>query len=51
MCPVAEDLFAREVSVWLDPAWSDADADAVAAGINKVLSAYCTRRPGKAAWL
>lgn len=51
MCPVAEDLFAREVSVWIDPAWSDADSDAVAAGINKVLSAYCTRRPGKAAWL
>ncbi len=51
MCPVAEDLFAREVSVWIDPAWSDADSDAVAAGINKVLSAYCTRRPGEAAWL
>jgi 8-amino-3,8-dideoxy-alpha-D-manno-octulosonate transaminase len=49
-CPVAEDLFAREVSVGLDQWWSDADCDAVAAGINKVLSAYCTKLPGNGAW-
>jgi len=41
-CPVAEDLWARGVYFWVDQWWTDADCDAVAGGINKVLSAYCT---------
>ena len=41
-CPVAEDLFAREVSIPLNE-WYDAeDCANIAAGINKVLDAYCT---------
>lgn len=51
LCPVAEDLFAREVSVGLDQWWNDEDCDHVAAGINKVLGAYCTPVRGKAAWV
>jgi dTDP-4-amino-4,6-dideoxygalactose transaminase len=49
-CLVAEDLFAREVGVDFDQWWSRDDCDHVAAGINKVLSAYATKVPGKAAW-
>lgn len=41
-CPVAEDLFAREVAIPLDEWLSDPDCDAIARGINKVLAAYCT---------
>jgi dTDP-4-amino-4,6-dideoxygalactose transaminase len=41
-CPVSEDLYAREVTVSLEQWYSEADCDAIAAGINKVLSAYCT---------
>ena len=40
-CPVAADLYNRRVAVSLDSWWTDADADAVARGINKVLSVYC----------
>ena len=50
-CPVAVDLFAREVSVNLDQWYSDGDCDRVAAGINKVLSAYCTADPAAKAWI
>lgn len=42
-CPVAEDLYSREVSVWLDQWLSEADCDALARAIDKVLAAYCTR--------
>ncbi|MCF7854696.1 MAG: DegT/DnrJ/EryC1/StrS family aminotransferase [Candidatus Pacebacteria bacterium] len=42
-CPVAADLYERCISISLNQWWSDADCDAVAGGINKVLNAYCTR--------
>lgn len=42
LCPVASDLYDRCIQVGLDPWWTLADCDAVAAGIEKVLSAYCT---------
>jgi 8-amino-3,8-dideoxy-alpha-D-manno-octulosonate transaminase len=45
-CPVATDLFDRSVHVDFSQWWSDADCDAVAGGINKVLSAYC--KPARA---
>lgn len=41
-CPVAADLYDRTLIMNLDQWWSPSDCDAVAAGINKVLSAYCT---------
>lgn len=40
-CPVATDLYDRCISLGLNEWWSDADCDAVAAGINKVLTVYC----------
>jgi 8-amino-3,8-dideoxy-alpha-D-manno-octulosonate transaminase len=49
-CPVADDLWARGVYLWTDSWWSPADCDAVAAGVNKVLSAYCTPDPAGAPW-
>jgi hypothetical protein len=50
-CPVADDLFDRMVSVSLNQWYSAADCRNVAAGINKVLSAYCTEDAGRNAWL
>jgi dTDP-4-amino-4,6-dideoxygalactose transaminase len=50
-CPVADDLFDRMVSVSLNQWYSAADCRNVAAGINKVLSAFCTETPGRSAWL
>ena len=50
-CPVAEDLFAREISVHLSEWYSPEDCDNIAAGINKVLSAYCTEDPEAGAWV
>lgn len=43
-CPVAVDLYDRCVSLPLNQWWADADCDAAAFAINKVLSTYCTRR-------
>jgi len=40
-CPVASDLFDRRLALNLSQWWSDADADAAAAAINKVLAACC----------
>ena len=42
LCPVACDLFDRNISISLNQWWSPADCAAVASGINKVLAAYCT---------
>jgi len=42
LCPVACDLFDRCEIIGLNQWWSPADCTAVASGINKVLSAYCT---------
>jgi dTDP-4-amino-4,6-dideoxygalactose transaminase len=50
-CPVAEDLFAREVSIAFDFWRSDDDCDRLAAAITKVLSAYCTADPHGTAWI
>jgi len=49
-CPVSEDLFAREVSLGFDQWYSDEDCDRIAAGINKVLSAYCTPDASATGW-
>jgi 8-amino-3,8-dideoxy-alpha-D-manno-octulosonate transaminase len=50
-CPVAEDLFDRNIMVWLDPCYSEADCIQIADGINKVLSAYCTESADATSWL
>ena len=50
-CPVADDLFNRNVMVWLDPWYSPEDCGAVARGIEKVLSAYCTENAAGARWM
>lgn len=41
-CPVADDLHARGISISLNQWYNAADCRNIAAGINKVLSAYCT---------
>ncbi len=50
-CPVAEDLYGREVYISLDQWRSDAECDAIARGINNVLGAYCTPDEQGKAWL
>jgi 8-amino-3,8-dideoxy-alpha-D-manno-octulosonate transaminase len=50
-CPVAEDLFNRMITIGLNQWYTDADCDNVAAGINKVLSAYCTKDPSAREWV
>jgi len=50
ICPVAADLFAREVAIDLDEWLSPQDCDAIAEGITKVLSAYCAEQPEGRPW-
>jgi 8-amino-3,8-dideoxy-alpha-D-manno-octulosonate transaminase len=50
-CPVATDLFHREIQISINQWWSERDCDAVAAGINKVLNAYCNPSDGASPWL
>jgi hypothetical protein len=50
-CPVADDLFDRNVLVWLDPGYDDSDCETIARGINKVLSAYCKEDPHGRPWI
>ena len=50
-CPVADDLFDRNIMIWLDPCYSEQDCRDIARGINKVLSAYCTEDPQGRKWL
>lgn len=50
-CPVADDLFDRMVSVSLNQWYSAQDCRNIAAGINKVLSAFCTEDSGVNAWI
>ncbi len=50
-CPVADDLFDRAVNIWLSQWHSPEDCDAIARGIDKVLSAYCTEESKGARWL
>lgn len=51
ICPVASDLYAREVCIGIDQWFTAADADDVAHGINKVLSAFCTPDKSAKKWL
>lgn len=51
LCPVADDLFNRSVNISLNQWYSTADCDAIAAGINKVLRAFCTVDSGAPHWL
>ena len=41
-CPVARDLYQRKITVNLDQWYTPEDCDDIAAGMNKVFSAYCT---------
>lgn len=50
-CPVADDLFDRVISVGLNQWFTEGDCANVAAGINKVLGAYCTEDAAAAKWL
>ncbi len=50
-CPVADDLFDRNIQVWLDSWYSEEDCQNIAAGINKVLDAYCIPDPHAARWI
>jgi hypothetical protein len=51
LCPVADDLFNRSLSIPLNQWYSEADCDAIAVGINKVLGTFCTADPGALPWL
>ena len=50
-CPVADDLFDRNIMIWLDPGYDEEDCRAIAAGMNKVFDAYCTEDPDGAKWV
>lgn len=50
-CPVADDLFDRNIMVWLDPHYSEDDCADIAAGMNKVFSAYCTEDAAARKWV
>jgi hypothetical protein len=50
-CPVATDLYRREISIGINEWWTENDCDAIAAGINKVLGAYCTADEAAPPWL
>jgi len=50
-CPVADDLFARMITVPLNQWLSARDCRNIAEGINKVLAAYCSQDSRAARWL
>ena len=50
-CPVAVDLFGREVMVSLDQWYDDADCRNVAKALNKVFAATCTEGPAVRSWI
>jgi len=50
-CPVADDLFDRNISVGLNQWFTANDCHNIATGINKVLSAFCTEDPNAAKWM
>jgi dTDP-4-amino-4,6-dideoxygalactose transaminase len=50
-CPVADDLFNRNIQIWFDPSYDEEDCRNIAAGINKVLSAYCTEDESGQKWI
>ena len=49
-CPVADDLFNRGITIPLNQWYVAQDCDRIAAGINKVLAAYCTEDQQATAW-
>jgi len=49
-CPVADDLYDRNVIINLNQWCSPEDCDSIAKAINKVLSAYCTEDASAAKW-
>lgn len=49
-CPVADDLYNRGVTIPLNQWYAPEDCDQIARGINKVLSAYCTRDQQATPW-
>jgi dTDP-4-amino-4,6-dideoxygalactose transaminase len=51
LCPVADDLFSRHINIGLNQWYSPADCDRIAAGINKVLAAFCTEDDHARAWV
>jgi hypothetical protein len=51
LCPVADDLFNRKVAISLNQWYAPEDCEAIAAGINKVLAAFCTADPAATPWL
>ena len=50
-CPVADDLFDRNIQIWLDPCYCEEDCQSIAHGINKVLLAYCSEDSQAARWI
>ena len=50
-CPVADDLFDRNISIGLNQWYTAGDCRNIASGINKVLSATCTEDPGATPWV
>jgi dTDP-4-amino-4,6-dideoxygalactose transaminase len=51
LCPVADDLYSRMVTVYLNQWYSPSDCDHIAQGINKVLAAFCTPDNNAPAWI
>lgn len=51
LCPVADSLFDRMVSIGLNQWYSPNDCDQIARGINKVLAAFCTPDHNARAWI
>lgn len=50
-CPVADDLFNRSIRIPLNQWYSEHDCDQIAAGINKVLAAYCSADEQAKGWV
>lgn len=51
LCPVADDLFTRMISIGLNQWYNAADCKHIAGAINKVLDAYCTPDAQAKKWL
>jgi 8-amino-3,8-dideoxy-alpha-D-manno-octulosonate transaminase len=49
-CPIADDLYARMISVGLNQWLTPGDCRNIADGMNKVLSAYCTEDKNATPW-
>ena len=51
LCPVADDLFHRMVSIGLNQWYTPLDCEQIARGLNKVFAAYCTHDPQATPWI